>query len=81
MLRGVMGRMRAHDGRYVLFFQAEDGLRGAQESRGLGDVYKGQVHAVLQVFRFSENAFGARRFNLSKRCLPARSSRNSLRLS
>ena len=25
------------------FFQAEDGIRGAQESRGLGDVYKRQV--------------------------------------
>ena len=24
------------------FFQAEDGIRDAQESRGLGDVYKGQ---------------------------------------
>ena len=23
-----------------LFFQAEDGIRDAQESRGLGDVYK-----------------------------------------
>ena len=26
-----------------VFFQAEDGIRGAQESRGLGDVYKRQV--------------------------------------
>ena len=25
------------------FFQAEDGIRGAQESRGLGDVYKRQA--------------------------------------
>ncbi len=25
------------------FFQAEGGIRGAQEARGLGDVYKGQV--------------------------------------
>ena len=25
------------------FFQAEDGIRVAQESRGLGDVYKRQV--------------------------------------
>ena len=24
----------------VFFFQAEDGIRDAQESRGLGDVYK-----------------------------------------
>ena len=27
----------------VFFFQAEDGMRGAQESRGLGYVYKRQV--------------------------------------
>ena len=26
----------------VFFFQAEDGIRVAQESRGLGDVYKRQ---------------------------------------
>ena len=26
------------------FFQAEDGIRDAQESRGLGDVYKRQVY-------------------------------------
>ena len=27
---------------FVCFFQAEDGIRDAQESRGLGDVYKRQ---------------------------------------
>eukprot|EP00658_Telonema_sp_P-2_P043541 TRINITY_DN31476_c0_g1_i1.p1 TRINITY_DN31476_c0_g1~~TRINITY_DN31476_c0_g1_i1.p1 ORF type:complete len:281 (-),score=63.96 TRINITY_DN31476_c0_g1_i1:299-1141(-) len=34
---------------YVLlffFFQAEDGIRDAQESRGLGDVYKRQVYHI-----------------------------------
>ena len=31
------------------FFQAEDGIRDAQESRGLGDVYKRQVHAEQAV--------------------------------
>ena len=30
----------------VFFFQAEDGIRDAQESRGLGDVYKRQVPAL-----------------------------------
>ena len=30
--------------RSVFFFQAEDGIRDAQESRGLGDVYKRQTH-------------------------------------
>ena len=28
------------------FFQAEDGIRDAQESRGLGDVYKRQALAI-----------------------------------
>ena len=28
---------------FVFFFQAYDGIRVAQESRGLGDVYKRQV--------------------------------------
>ena len=28
---------------FVFFFQAEDGIRDAQESRGLGDVYKRQA--------------------------------------
>ena len=28
------------------FFQAEDAIRDAQESRGLGDVYKRQVHEL-----------------------------------
>ena len=27
----------------VLFFQAEDGIRDVERSRGLGDVYKRQV--------------------------------------
>ena len=28
---------------FCFFFQAEDGIRDAQESRGLGDVYKRQI--------------------------------------
>ena len=32
-------------GYVIFFFQAEDGIRDAQESRGLGDVYKRQVIA------------------------------------
>eukprot|EP00658_Telonema_sp_P-2_P011071 TRINITY_DN14210_c0_g1_i1.p1 TRINITY_DN14210_c0_g1~~TRINITY_DN14210_c0_g1_i1.p1 ORF type:complete len:681 (+),score=137.04 TRINITY_DN14210_c0_g1_i1:74-2116(+) len=31
---------------FFFFFQAEDGIRDAQESRGLGDVYKRQVMVV-----------------------------------
>src|SRR5678816_2163783 len=29
--------------KFFFFFQAEDGIRDAQESRGLGDVYKRQI--------------------------------------
>ena len=32
------------------FFQAEDGIRDAQESRGLGDVYKRQILKFLAFF-------------------------------
>eukprot|EP00658_Telonema_sp_P-2_P053257 TRINITY_DN4172_c0_g1_i7.p3 TRINITY_DN4172_c0_g1~~TRINITY_DN4172_c0_g1_i7.p3 ORF type:complete len:128 (+),score=25.73 TRINITY_DN4172_c0_g1_i7:100-483(+) len=31
---------------FFFFFQAEDGIRDAQESRGLGDVYKRQFFAM-----------------------------------
>mgnify|MGYP007068953327 CR=1 FL=1 len=33
----------------VFFFQAEDGIRDAQESRGLGDVYKRQARASSEI--------------------------------
>ena len=32
---------------YVCFFQAEDGIRYLVRSRGLGDVYKRQIHPRL----------------------------------
>ncbi len=32
---------------FFFFFQAEDGIRAAQESRGLGDVYKRQIYESL----------------------------------
>ena len=38
---------------FVFFFQAEDGIRDAQESRGLGDVYKRQgmlLGIVIAIF-------------------------------
>ena len=35
---------------FFFFFQAEDGIRDAQESRGLGDVYKRQLNAAIWVF-------------------------------
>ena len=33
------------------FFRAEDGIRDAQESRGLGDVYKRQDIGYSRIFR------------------------------
>ena len=37
------------DKEICFFFQAEDGIRDAQESRGLGDVYKRQLSNPLFV--------------------------------
>ena len=34
---------------FFFFFQAEDGIRDAQESRGLGDVYKRQALGPMLV--------------------------------
>ena len=34
----------------IFFFQAEDGIRDAQESRGLGDVYKRQPSKYMQMW-------------------------------
>ena len=34
---------------FFFFFQAEDGIRDAQESRGLGDVYKRQFEMIMPV--------------------------------
>ena len=42
---------------FVFFFQAEDGIRDAQESRGLGDVYKRQgvtIGAVAEAVTLCE---------------------------
>ena len=39
---------------FVFFFQAEDGIRDLVRSRGLGDVYKRQLHKVL-LFRVIEH--------------------------
>ena len=47
----------------VFFFQAEDGIRDAQESRGLGDVYKRQLlktkNQYLQVQLLQAQAIGS----------------------
>ena len=45
----ISGEMFSVWGLEICFFQAEDGIRDAEESRGLGDVYKRQVlDAVLE---------------------------------
>ena len=41
------------DGGGLVFFQAEDDIRDAQESRGLGDVYKRQsCNPLVALFRW-----------------------------
>ncbi len=39
------------------FFQAEDGIRDAQESRGLGDVYKNPVPPRLSCVSLIDKIF------------------------
>eukprot|EP00658_Telonema_sp_P-2_P053107 TRINITY_DN41534_c0_g1_i1.p1 TRINITY_DN41534_c0_g1~~TRINITY_DN41534_c0_g1_i1.p1 ORF type:complete len:125 (-),score=11.25 TRINITY_DN41534_c0_g1_i1:207-581(-) len=44
---------------FSFFFQAEDGIRDAQESRGLGDVYKRQKNSSIPFFlRSNMTAWG-----------------------
>ena len=54
---------------FFFFFQAEDGIRNLVRSRGLGDVYKCQVHARPQPANVgkSGNAFQVRH---AARCEP-----------
>ena len=42
---GVQANQRCHPTRRIEhdFFQAEDGIRDVERSRGLGDVYKRQI--------------------------------------
>src|SRR5674536_264408 len=44
MLRSFVASRRRHTRCSGVSWQAEDGIRDAQESRGLGDVYKRQLH-------------------------------------
>ena len=39
-----VGKLKRNPFSRIFFFQAEDGIRDAQESRGLGDVYKRQTY-------------------------------------
>ncbi|CZS10352.1 PrkA AAA domain protein [Clostridioides difficile] len=47
---------------YYFFFQAEDGIRDVERSRGLGDVYKRQLWHLLSLTQ--EGNFKAGRFAL-----------------
>ena len=47
----------------VFFFQAEDGIRDAQESRGLGDVYKRQQELMESEVRVEIKKWRNRRSN------------------
>ena len=38
----------------VFFFQAEDGIRDLVRSRGLGDVYKRQIHGILHLLGLND---------------------------
>ncbi len=44
MKLGGLEEDRVDEREYGFLFQAEDGIRGAQESRELGDVYKRQIY-------------------------------------
>ena len=46
------------------FFQAEDGIRDAQESRGLGEVYKRQVAGRARVSAVRASAAGTVRIRI-----------------
>ncbi|CUX17936.1 hypothetical protein BN3456_00244 [Clostridium sp. C105KSO13] len=40
---------------FFFFFQAEDGIRDVERSRGLGDVYKRQLLYVVSIFNTLAN--------------------------
>ncbi len=50
---------------YCFFFQAEDGIRDAQESRGLGDVYKRQEELRLKTSTRTQYFFSSDEWRIS----------------
>eukprot|EP00658_Telonema_sp_P-2_P002815 TRINITY_DN11043_c0_g1_i1.p1 TRINITY_DN11043_c0_g1~~TRINITY_DN11043_c0_g1_i1.p1 ORF type:complete len:187 (+),score=71.32 TRINITY_DN11043_c0_g1_i1:54-614(+) len=54
----VVSSVRTSYGFFFFFFQAEDGIRDAQESRGLGDVYKRQVSTQSTGIAPEKGGFG-----------------------
>eukprot|EP00831_Metopus_contortus_P023815 TRINITY_DN20928_c0_g1_i2.p1 TRINITY_DN20928_c0_g1~~TRINITY_DN20928_c0_g1_i2.p1 ORF type:complete len:106 (+),score=21.25 TRINITY_DN20928_c0_g1_i2:51-368(+) len=51
-----MEKLLQHMQFVFFFFQAEDGIRDVERSRGLGDVYKRQVHGVRTPLRLGNSA-------------------------
>ena len=47
----------------LFFFQAEDGIRDAQESRGLGDVYKRQLQHRGHILMGAGHSIAVQNFN------------------
>ncbi len=56
------------------FFQAEDGIRGGERSRGLGDVYKGRIFQVTVPATIIRSAWRgeARKGSIPKRAMSNR---------
>ena len=50
----------------IFFFQAEDGIRDAQESRGLGDVYKRQHTSSARSAKARISAANTRELRLNR---------------
>ena len=55
-------KQKAYD--FFFFFQAEDGIRGVERSRGLGGVYKGQQYNNLE-FRRRANVLATPNIDLA----------------
>ena len=52
---------------FFFFFQAEDGIRDAQESRGLGDVYKRQASGALSIIGGGDTGLAVERAGVSEK--------------
>ena len=67
MLKGR--EMTKHVSCFIFFFQAEDGIRDVERSRGLGDVYKRQTKNSVYVLQDAdEMVHKSLRVNLTPNC-------------
>ncbi len=51
----------------IFFFQAEDGIRGVERSRGLGDVYKRQDYSGIYIKKMLDKSKGRKALEKEKR--------------